>query len=65
MIRCGHCPDRHTTVAEVRECADEQAWQERETRSIIRAEAGMSWVCSGGNPADAGWYASQVLAGRL
>jgi hypothetical protein len=66
-VRCGnHYAEwkvRHENVAAVRACYAITADLEAEARAECYGEAVMSWVCGGGNPADAGRYASVVASG--
>jgi hypothetical protein len=70
-ILCGNHPRdfdvrvRHENPAAVRACYAVSAELAAQQAAEVYAEAVMSWVCGGGNPADARRYASCVAAGNI
>lgn len=66
-VRCGNHPAdwkvRHENVAAVRACYAINEAMAAQQRSELYAEGVMSWVAGGGNPADAGRYASVYASG--
>jgi hypothetical protein len=54
---------RHENTAAVRACYAVGRALAAEQAGELYAEAAMSWVCGGGNPADASRYASVIAAG--
>lgn len=50
MIRCGHCQGRHTSVSDVRECADREA--EAAWEAQLERDAERFWEEGPNGPAD-------------
>lgn len=50
MIRCAHCPQRHTSVDQVRECADDFYADEELSNQIAWAEDAWLRVAEAGTP---------------